>query len=89
MPILFRHCSEFYYILALRNAHSQIKFRSVQLQEEFDTCYQSRSQTSKIVEIVTARSIVFALAQSGLCAAFDRDTNKWLCYLNVSPHELI
>lgn len=27
---------------------------------------------SKIVEIVAARDIVFALAQSGICAAFSR-----------------
>lgn len=31
---------------------------------------------SKIVEIVAARDIVFALAQSGICAAFSRGINR-------------
>lgn len=31
---------------------------------------------SKIVEIVAARDIVFALAQSGICAAFSRGIIK-------------
>lgn len=43
---------------------------------------------SKIIEIVAARDIVFALAQSGVCAAFSRGkdhTSKtstfiWLCF---------
>ncbi|GLJ54580.1 hypothetical protein SUGI_1172420 [Cryptomeria japonica] len=70
--------------LALTNVHPQIKFRNFQLQEEFDT-----NQPSKIVEIVSARGTIFALAQSGVCAAFDRDTNKRLCYLNLSPDDLI
>lgn len=30
---------------------------------------------SKIIEIVAARDIVFALAQSGVCAAFSRGTD--------------
>ncbi|GLJ54586.1 hypothetical protein SUGI_1172570 [Cryptomeria japonica] len=70
--------------LASTNAHPQIKFRNFQLQEEFDT-----NQPSKIVEILAARSIIFALTQSGHCAAFDRHTNKRLCYLNLNPREQI
>ncbi|PRQ52843.1 hypothetical protein RchiOBHm_Chr2g0159901 [Rosa chinensis] len=31
---------------------------------------------SKIIEIVAAHDIVFALAQSGVCAAFSRDMQK-------------
>lgn len=82
---------------------------------------------SKIIEIVAAHDIVFALAQSGICAAFSRgqwvesfgyvykytwftdqnlcliveldsdgkyyffiaETNQRICFLNVSPDEVI
>lgn len=81
---------------------------------------------SKIIEIVAARDIVFALAQSGVCAAFSRgsshdqyllifplmcfvlrlclvkvknwivtcpmfdaETNQRICFLNISPDEVI
>jgi hypothetical protein len=52
------------------------------VQEEFDTyggCEARLSKSpkflterSKIIEIVAAKDIIFALSQSGLCAAFDR-----------------
>lgn len=38
---------------------------------------------SKIIEIVAARDIVFALAQSGVCAAFSRGKERRLVILNV------
>lgn len=50
-------------------------------QEEFDThdpkgrCFTQLSflrKRSKIVEIVSAKGIIFTLAQSGVCAAFSR-----------------
>ncbi|XP_020977297.1 uncharacterized protein LOC107639754 isoform X3 [Arachis ipaensis] len=44
---------------------------------------------SKLVEIVAAKNLVFALCHSGLCAAFSRDTNERVCFLNVSPDEVI
>ncbi|MBA0815389.1 hypothetical protein Gohar_000165 [Gossypium harknessii] len=44
---------------------------------------------SKIIEIVAARDIVFALAQSGVCAAFSRETNQRICFLNVTADEVI
>nr|GME13458.1 UDP-N-acetylglucosamine--N-acetylmuramyl-pyrophosphoryl-undecaprenol N-acetylglucosamine transferase like [Ipomoea batatas] len=44
---------------------------------------------SRIIEIVAAHDIVFALARSGVCAAFSRETNKRICFLNVSPDEVI
>ncbi|KAF3792897.1 hypothetical protein EJ110_NYTH10701 [Nymphaea thermarum] len=68
------------------------------LQEEFDT-YDPKvdwflqlhflKKRSRIIEIVAAHDIVFALTQSGICAAFSRETNKRICYLNVSPDEVI
>lgn len=55
------------------------------IQEEYDTHdpkgYCSLSlpflkKRSKIIEIVAARDIVFALAQSGVCAAFSRGASN-------------
>jgi hypothetical protein len=51
------------------------------VQEEFDTYddnahlfvkLQFLRRRSKIIEIVAAKDIIFALAHSGLCAAFNR-----------------
>jgi hypothetical protein len=51
------------------------------VQEEFDTYddnahlfvkLQFLKRRSKIIEIVAAKDIIFALANSGLCAAFNR-----------------
>ncbi|KAL0908867.1 hypothetical protein M5K25_023378 [Dendrobium thyrsiflorum] len=74
------------------------KFRNIQLQEEFDTYdhnvhwflkLQFLKKRSKIIEIVAAKDVIFALAQSGLCAAFSRTSNKRICFLNISPDEVI
>ncbi|KAJ0981091.1 hypothetical protein J5N97_009346 [Dioscorea zingiberensis] len=74
------------------------KFGNIQLQEEFDTYddnihgvlkLQFLKKRSKIIEIVAAKDVIFALAQSGLCAAFSRTTNRRICFLNISPDEVI
>uniref|UniRef100_A0A452ZD79 Transducin/WD40 repeat-like superfamily protein n=1 Tax=Aegilops tauschii subsp. strangulata TaxID=200361 RepID=A0A452ZD79_AEGTS len=65
--------------------------------EEFDTHDPKENNAllpyirkrSKIIEIVAARDIVFALSQSGVCAAFSRVTNKRICFLNGSPDEVV
>jgi hypothetical protein len=44
---------------------------------------------SRVVEIVGAKGMIFALAHSGVCAAFSRDTNKRLCYLNTQGDEVV
>ncbi|KAL7146657.1 hypothetical protein ABFS83_06G056000 [Erythranthe nasuta] len=76
---------------------AQERFRNIRLQE-YDThdpkgyCSMSLpflKKRSKIIEIVAARDIVFALAQSGVCAAFSRETNQRICFLNVCPDEVI
>lgn len=36
---------------------------------------------TKIIEIVAAKDVIFALAQSGLCAAFNRSKSHALQYL--------
>lgn len=74
------------------------KFRHIRLQEEFDTHDPSGHsftqfpflrKRSKIVEIVSAEGMVFTLTQSGVCAAFSRETNHRICFLNGSPDEAI
>lgn len=58
-------------------------------QEEYDThdpkghcalVLPFLKKRSKIIEIVAARDIVFALAQSGVCAAFSRGSLTILVY---------
>ncbi|CAK9135918.1 unnamed protein product [Ilex paraguariensis] len=82
---------------AFSMSDAQERFRNIRLQEEYDTHDPKSCATvlpflkkrSKIIEIVAARDIVFALAQSGVCAAFSRETNQRICFLNVSPDEVI
>ena len=44
---------------------------------------------SKIVEIVAAKNLIFALTQTGVCVGFDSQANKRICFLNTSPDEVI
>ncbi|KAG0569531.1 hypothetical protein M758_6G094200 [Ceratodon purpureus] len=83
---------------AFNRTNSQEKFRNFHLQEEFDTHDPKAhhflklpflKKRSRIVEIVAARDTVFALTHSGICAAFSRDTNKRICFLNISADEVI
>ncbi|XP_029129547.1 uncharacterized protein LOC109810085 isoform X3 [Cajanus cajan] len=83
---------------AFTMSDAQERFRNIRLQEEYDThdpkgpssmVLPFLRKRSKIIEIVAARDIVFALAQSGVCAAFSRESNKRICFLNVSPDEVI
>ncbi|CAH1430738.1 unnamed protein product [Lactuca virosa] len=83
---------------AFRMCDAQERFRNIRLQEEYDThdpkghcsmVLPFLKKRSKIIEIVAARDIVFALAQSGVCAAFSRENNQRICFLNVSPDEVI
>ncbi|PQQ09451.1 uncharacterized protein Pyn_21443 [Prunus yedoensis var. nudiflora] len=55
-------------------------------QERFRNMHLKRT---RVIEIVAARDIVFALAHSGVCAAFSREKNERICFLNVSPDEVI
>ncbi|XP_061339209.1 uncharacterized protein LOC133285906 [Gastrolobium bilobum] len=77
---------------------AQERFRNIRLQEEYDSLDPKGPSAvvlpflrkrSKIIEIVASRDIVFALAQSGVCAAFSRESNERICFLNVSPDEII
>ncbi|XP_062166326.1 uncharacterized protein LOC133872749 isoform X1 [Alnus glutinosa] len=78
--------------------NAQERFRNMRLMEEYDThdpkghCSPALPflmKRTKVIEIVAARDIVFALAHSGVCAAFSRETNERICFLNVSPDEVI
>lgn len=46
-------------------------------------------KSAKVIELVAAHDIFFALAHSGVCAAFSRESNKRICFLNVSPDKVI
>lgn len=65
------------------------------MQEEYDTYDDGIAQLPlqwsrrKIIEVVAARDLIFALTESGLCGAFSRTTNKHICHLNISPDEVI
>ncbi|XP_043815996.1 uncharacterized protein LOC110623121 isoform X2 [Manihot esculenta] len=83
---------------AFSMSNAQERFRNMSLTEEYDT-HDPKGHCSvvlpflmkrtKVIEIVAARDIVFALAHSGVCAAFSRETNQRICFLNVSPDEVI
>ncbi|CAH1433216.1 unnamed protein product [Lactuca virosa] len=74
------------------------RFRNFRLTERYDI-HDPVGQCSlvlpllmkraKVIEIVVVHDIVFALASSGVCAAFSRDTNKRICFLNIYPDEVI
>ncbi|RAL51339.1 hypothetical protein DM860_010841 [Cuscuta australis] len=83
---------------AFSMSDAQERFRNIRLQEEYDThdpkghcdmIFPFLKKRSKIIEIVAACDIVFALAQSGVCAAFSRETNQRICFLNICPDEVI
>lgn len=44
---------------------------------------------SKIIEIVAARDIVFALAHSGVCAAFSRGIYIYSCIIILSFFDIL
>ncbi|XP_052173884.1 uncharacterized protein LOC127789133 isoform X2 [Diospyros lotus] len=78
--------------------NGQERFRNMHLTVEYDT-HDPKGHCSlvlpflmkrtKVIEIVAAHDIVFALAHSGVCAAFSRVTSRRICFLNVSPDEVI
>jgi len=78
-------------------ASSQEKFKKFTLKKKLDShlpdtqdlklCFLRKR--SKIVEIVSAKDIVFGLTQTGVCAAFDRETSNRICFLNIAPDEVI
>ena len=41
------------------------------------------------MEIVGAKDILFGLTATGVCAAFDRDLGRRICFLNIAPDEVI
>jgi hypothetical protein len=45
--------------------------------------------STKIVQIVAAKNIVFVLADSGLCAAFSSETDERICFMNLHPDDVI
>ncbi|XP_071716810.1 uncharacterized protein [Rutidosis leptorrhynchoides] len=83
---------------SLSITNSAHRFKNIHLTEQYDT-HDPKGHSlfvlpfllkrAKVIEIVAARGIVFALVSSGVCAAFSRDTNKRICLLNIFPDEVI
>lgn len=74
------------------------RFRNIRLTEQYSThdlketssfALPFLTKRSKVVEIVAGHGIIFGLASSGVCAAFNRVTKKRICYLNIFPDEVI
>lgn len=83
---------------AFASATAPHRFRAIRLTHEYDTHDPSKTSSSllpflmkrtKVVEIVAAKNVVFALYHSGLCAAYSRETDERICFLNVCPDEVI
>ncbi|KAK7374127.1 hypothetical protein VNO80_07553 [Phaseolus coccineus] len=83
---------------AFASATSPHRFRTMRLTHYYDSHDPSKSRSSllpfllkrtKVVEIVAAKNLIFALYHSGLCAAFSRETDERICFLNVCPDEVI
>ncbi|CAN6705473.1 unnamed protein product [Malus baccata var. baccata] len=82
---------------AFTMSDAQKRFRNIRLQE-YDThdpkghcamVLPFLRKRSKIIEIVAARDIVFALAQSSVCAAFGRGSSCIICISELTLHALI
>lgn len=74
------------------------KFQGYQLRGELDTYSPNdvnvldlpfQRRRSKIIEIVTTKEIILALAQNGVCAVFSRETLERICLLNIEREEVI
>jgi len=81
---------------AVRSAHAKL-FGDMTLQATLDTHDPTSAakkleylqRRSKVLEIVSTRNMVFALTQTGVCAAFSRATNERLCFLNLTNDEVV
>lgn len=53
----------------------------------FKSSYSKKK--SKVVEIVATSEVIFGLTHSGVCAAFHQESKMRICYLNITPGEVI
>lgn len=75
------------------------KFARVRLQLSFDIhakpcdedhrLWVRHPNRSRIIEIVSNRELIFALANSGVCSVFSRDLAHKVCLMNTSKNEVI
>uniref|UniRef100_A0A7S3PMT1 Transducin/WD40 repeat-like superfamily protein n=1 Tax=Aplanochytrium stocchinoi TaxID=215587 RepID=A0A7S3PMT1_9STRA len=82
-----------------KHARSHERFRNFSLVSKLDSHFPDNTsdlfklcflrKRSKVVEIVSAKDIVFGLTQTGVCTAFDRLTSERICFLNIEPDEVI
>jgi hypothetical protein len=84
-----------------RAPHHQRSFCHFRLQREHDLYAAQRQggaawwppfylrRRSAVREVLSAQGLVVALADSGVCAAYDQDSTQPLCFLNVEADEII
>ncbi|KAF9615016.1 hypothetical protein IFM89_021587 [Coptis chinensis] len=82
--------------VASSDAHE--KFKKFQLQEELDIFHPKAhlpvelrflKKRSKIMDIIVAKDVIFALTQSGACAAFSLLSSEHIGFLNISSDQII
>ena len=75
------------------------KFAHIRLQVSFDIhakpcdddprLWTRHPNRSRIIEIVSSRELIFALANNGVCTVFSRDLREKLCLINTCKGEVI
>ena len=60
-----------------------------QKENEKKVALDALGSPSPITELIAAGHLIFALAQSGACAAFYRKSGKRLCYMNIKSDETV
>lgn len=75
------------------------KFTHVRLQVSFDIhckpadddprLWTRHPNRSRIIEIVSSRDLIFALANNGVCTVFSRDLREKVCLVNTCKDEVI
>jgi len=77
--------------------NSMGRFKGFKPRNCFDACDLSSTDVklcflrkrSKVVEICSTQDLIFTLTQTGICTALDRSTAKRVCFLNITPDEVI
>ncbi|PRW59971.1 hypothetical protein C2E21_1683 [Chlorella sorokiniana] len=64
-------------------------FPFCRLLREWDPFVQEEVLSRPIHEVLAAQGLVLVLSISGVCTAYDQDSNEPLCFLNVAADEMV